>query len=57
MIAEIIGLIELLSMADGYFVLDAMVKEVPVEILRAETINPGKYLIIITGMLLLLKAP
>ncbi len=46
---EIVGLLEYQSIADGYFALDAMVKQAPVEILRAETINPGKFLIIICG--------
>lgn len=46
---DIIGILELSSMADGYNTLDAIVKESPVTIVKAEPINPGKYLIIITG--------
>jgi len=46
---DVIGVLELSSMADGFFTLDAIVKEAPVTILKAEAINPGKYLIIISG--------
>lgn len=46
---DVIGVLELSSMADGLNTLDAVVKESPVTILRAEPVNPGKYLIMITG--------
>jgi len=49
MSVNVIGILELSSMADGYNTLDAIVKESPVTIVKAEPINPGKYLIIITG--------
>ncbi len=46
---DVIGILELSSIADGFMVLDRIVKEAPVSILKAEGINPGKYLIMITG--------
>ncbi len=46
---DVIGILEISSIANGFKTLDAVVKESPVTILRAEVINPGKYLIIITG--------
>jgi microcompartment protein CcmL/EutN len=46
---ETIGAIELLSIAFGYHVLDVIVKAAPVTILSGEIINPGKYLILISG--------
>ena len=46
---DIIGAIEYLSIADGYNSLDAIVKTAPVRILRAEIMNPGKFLIMFTG--------
>ncbi len=49
MSVDVIGVLELSSMADGFFTLDSVVKEAPVTILKAEALNPGKYLIIITG--------
>lgn len=49
MSVDVIGLLELSSMADGFNTLDAVVKESPVTILKAEPINPGKFLIMITG--------
>jgi len=49
MIVDVVGIIELTSIADGFLVLDTLVKKSPVTIMRAETINPGKYLIAITG--------
>ncbi|MCK5154516.1 MAG: BMC domain-containing protein [Spirochaetales bacterium] len=49
MSVDVIGILELISMADGLNTLDAVVKESPVTILKAEPINPGKYLIMITG--------
>ena len=49
MSVDVIGILELSSMADGFNTLDAVVKESPVIIIKAEPINPGKYLIMITG--------
>jgi bacterial microcompartment shell protein len=49
MSVDVIGILELSSMAFGLNTLDAVVKEAPVIILKAEPINPGKYLIMITG--------
>ena len=46
---EILGAIELHSIADGYNTLDAMIKAAPVTVLRGEVINPGKFLIMISG--------
>lgn len=46
---NVLGVLELSSIADGLKVLDSMVKTAPVTILKAETINPGKYLILISG--------
>lgn len=46
---DVVGLIELTSISDGYLVLDAIVKEAPVNVLRAEVINPGKFFICISG--------
>lgn len=46
---ETIGAIELLSIACGYHTLDVIVKSAPVTILKGEIINPGKYLILISG--------
>jgi microcompartment protein CcmL/EutN len=46
---DVIGILELSSIADGFRTLDTVVKESPVTILKAEIINPGKYLIMITG--------
>ena len=44
-----IALIEFSSVAAGTFAADAMVKEAPVRLLRAGTIQPGKYLVLIGG--------
>ncbi len=44
-----IALIELGSIAAGTFAADTMVKRSPVELLRAGTVQPGKYLILVGG--------
>jgi microcompartment protein CcmL/EutN len=44
-----IALIELGSIAAGMFAADKMVKRAPIELLRAGTVQPGKYLILIGG--------
>jgi microcompartment protein CcmL/EutN len=49
MTAPAIGLIEIASIATGMLTLDAMVKKSPVTILRAGTVSPGKYLILVGG--------
>ena len=49
MSVDVIGILELSSMANGFNTLDAVVKEAPVIILKAEPVNPGKFLIMITG--------
>jgi microcompartment protein CcmL/EutN len=46
---EVLGIIELDSIADGYLALDAVIKVAPVLVLRAEMLNPGKFIIFITG--------
>ena len=44
-----IGLLELDSVAAGIEVGDAMVKRAPVAVLRAGTVQPGKYLVLVAG--------
>jgi microcompartment protein CcmL/EutN len=44
-----IALIEFSSIAAGTFAADKMVKRAPVELLRAGTVQPGKYVILIGG--------
>jgi microcompartment protein CcmL/EutN len=44
-----LALIELASIAVGIEAGDAMVKRAPVEVLRAGTTHPGKYLVLVTG--------
>jgi microcompartment protein CcmL/EutN len=44
-----LGILEVQSIARGYFVLDAMTKRAPVTVLRAEPVSPGKYWIAISG--------
>jgi len=44
-----IGLIEVSSIAKGYFLLDQMIKKAPVDILLSKTISPGKYIILISS--------
>ncbi len=46
---DVIGVLELASIAAGVEVLDAMVKAAPVVVLDTRTITPGKYLILVTG--------
>ncbi len=49
MIPEVLGIIELDSIADGYLTLDAVIKAAPVSVLKAEMLNPGKFIIFLTG--------
>ncbi|MBI4041533.1 MAG: BMC domain-containing protein [Deltaproteobacteria bacterium] len=44
-----IGMIELSSIARGFYICDAMVKKAPIEVLMSQTTSPGKYLILICG--------
>ena len=44
-----LALVELASIAVGIETGDAMVKRAPVEVVRAGTIQPGKYLVLVTG--------
>lgn len=44
-----IGLIELTSIARGIVACDAMAKKAPVQVLRSQTICPGKYIVLIAG--------
>ena len=44
-----IGLIELTSIARGIVACDAMAKKAPVQVLRSQTICPGKYIVLIGG--------
>jgi len=44
-----LGLLELESIAAGIEVGDAMAKRAPVELLRAGTVHPGKYLVLVGG--------
>ncbi len=53
---DVIGILEISSIANGFQTLDAVVKESPITILKAEVVNPGKYLIIITGDLASVEA-
>lgn len=46
---DALALIELGSIARGFRVLDAMVKESPVTIVEANLVEPGKYLILFGG--------
>jgi microcompartment protein CcmL/EutN len=44
-----IGLLELSSIARGIVATDAMAKRAPVEIVRSQTVCPGKYIVLIGG--------
>ena len=44
-----LGLLELESIAAGIEVGDAMAKRAPLEVLRAGTVHPGKYLVLVGG--------
>jgi microcompartment protein CcmL/EutN len=44
-----LALVELGSIARGHRVADAMCKRAPVELLRADWISPGKYLVLVAG--------
>ena len=44
-----IGLLELTSIARGVVACDAMAKRAPVEVVRSQTVCPGKYYVLIRG--------
>ena len=44
-----IGLLELCSVARGVEVADAVLKEAPIDLLFAEPVQPGKYVLLFTG--------
>ncbi len=46
---HVLGILELDSIADGLLSLDEMVKTAPVSIVKAEPVNPGRFLIIVEG--------
>lgn len=50
MIEPAIGIVELNSLALGTVVTDAMAKRAPIKVLESHTICPGKFLIVIAGM-------
>ena len=44
-----LGLLEVESIAAGIEVGDAMAKRAPIDVIRAGTVHPGKYLILVGG--------
>ena len=46
---EALGLVELVSIARGHLVADAMLKRAPVTLMRAEFVSPGKFLVLVAG--------
>ena len=54
--SKAIGMIEFKTTATGVTAADAMVKTSDVEIVEAQTVCPGKYIVIITGDLSAVKA-
>lgn len=47
---EAIGLVETISIAVGVRITDEMAKAAPIEILEATAICPGKYMVLVAGM-------
>jgi microcompartment protein CcmL/EutN len=47
--AEALALIELGSIARGHRVADAMLKRAPVNLMRADWVSPGKFLVLVDG--------
>jgi microcompartment protein CcmL/EutN len=45
-----VGLLEFASIAKGIEAGDAMVKRAPLQVIRAGTVHPGKYLVLVGGM-------
>jgi len=50
MIEPALALLEFSSIAAGIQAADAMVKRAPIEVIKAGTVQPGKYLVLIGGM-------
>jgi microcompartment protein CcmL/EutN len=50
MIEPALALLEFSSIAMGIQAADAMVKRAPIEVIKAGTVQPGKYLVLIGGM-------
>ena len=48
--APAVGLLEISSIAKGIEAGDAMVKRAPLEVIRAGTVHPGKYLVLVGGL-------
>ena len=46
---DALALLEMSGIAAGYFVLDKMVKHSPVQVLEANLVEPGKFLILFSG--------
>ena len=46
---DALALLEMSGIASGYFVLDKMVKHSPIQVLEANLVEPGKFLILFTG--------
>jgi len=46
---DAVALVELTGVAAGYYVLDRMLKHSPIEIIEANLVEPGKFLILYTG--------
>ena len=49
--AKAIGMAEYKTVSAGVFGADAMVKTADIDIIEAETVCPGKYIVIVTGEL------
>ena len=45
-----VGLLELSSIAKGIEAGDAMIKRAPLDVIRAGTVHPGKYLVLVGGL-------
>lgn len=54
--SKAIGMVEYLTVSTGVVAADAMVKTADVEILEAQTVCPGKYIVIISGELSSVRA-
>ena len=45
-----VGLLEFSSIARGIEAGDAMIKSAPLEVIRAGTVHPGRYLVLVGGL-------
>ena len=54
--SKAIGMAEFKTVSAGITAADAMVKTADVDVIEAETVCPGKYIVIITGELSAVKA-